>query len=91
MSLRPHGRATVDPYAPKAWGTCDRCGTLYNHRDLQWQYEWAGQSMFNKRLLVCEGCSDVPNDQLRTIFVQPDPEPVLDARPMPYAQYEDDI
>lgn len=80
MSWRPHGHAEVDPDWPRAWATCDRCGFLYNHYKLQWQYEWAGFSLINKRLLVCETCLDKPAEFLRAVVIPSDPKPVFNAR-----------
>jgi hypothetical protein len=34
----------------------------------------------NTGLLVCERCLDIPNPQERTIFIPPDPVPILNAR-----------
>jgi hypothetical protein len=36
--------------------------------------------LFNTNLLVCPPCLDVPNEQLRTITLPPDPVAVDDAR-----------
>ena len=33
---------------------------------------------------VCRDCYDIPQPQLRTIIIPPDPLPVLNARPEPY-------
>jgi len=78
--MRPHGRARVSSRNPRAFGICDRCGFLYNHINLQWQYDWAGASLINKRILVCDTCNDVPQSQLRAIVVPADPTPILNAR-----------
>ena len=48
----PHGRAKVDASNPRAFGVCDRCGFLYNHKDLRWQYDYRGRSLQNLRILV---------------------------------------
>lgn len=82
--MRQHGRASVDPRYPRAWAACDRCGFLYNHEKLQWQYQWVGVSLKNEYLLVCSGCLDVPQEQLRTVVYPPDPIPIMNARPMNY-------
>ena len=63
------GRARTSASNPQAFAVCDRCGIWYNHVDLQWQYDWAGSSLINKRLLVCGRCLDVPQQQLRAIVV----------------------
>lgn len=89
--MRPHGNhAVVDPTDPSALAECSRCGRWFNLRELTWQMQWAGTKLFNTRLLVCVsgGCLDVPNEQLRTIILPPDPLPVLNAR-VPNFAYEE--
>ncbi len=81
MAWRFTGRAKVDPNNPQAFAVCDRCGFWYNHKDLKWQFQWMGPQLQNTRLLVCDTCLDVPQEQLRTIILPPDPMPVLNARP----------
>ena len=82
MSFRPHGRATVDPSNPRAWGHCERCYTLVNHSELRWQMRYAGPNLVNTGKLVCTHCLDVPNPQERTIVLQPDPIPIKNPRPV---------
>jgi hypothetical protein len=81
MSSRPHGRARVDPRYPQAFAWCDRCQFQFNLVDLQWQYQWAGAQLQNKRILVCNRCLDKPQEQLRTITLPADPVPVMYPRP----------
>ena len=81
MSWRQHGRARVDPNSPRAFAVCDRCGFWYNHIDLNWQFQWAGPTLINIRQLVCDTCLDIPQEQLRSIILPPDPDPVMNARP----------
>lgn len=88
--MRPHGRARVSSRNPRAFGICDRCGFLYNHINLQWQYDWAGASLINKRILVCDECNDVPQSQLRAIVVPADPVPILNPRVQDYPNAESD-
>jgi hypothetical protein len=47
---------------------------------LKWQYDWAGASLINKRMLVCNTCYDVPQEQLRAIVVPADPMPIINPR-----------
>jgi hypothetical protein len=75
------GRARTSPSNPQAHSVCDRCGGRYNHVDLSWQYDWAGASLINKRILVCNHCTDTPQQQLRTIVLPADPPPIMNARP----------
>src|SRR5258708_3631517 len=79
--MRPHGRATADLHNPRAWGVCDRCGFLYNKRDLQWQYEWFGARTQNTNMLVCDRCLDNLQEQLRVIVMPADPTPIQNPRP----------
>jgi hypothetical protein len=75
------GRARVNPSRPEAFAVCDRCGIWLNHVDLRWQMDYAGTGLINKRILVCKPCLDVPQMQLRTIILPPDPTPIMNARP----------
>lgn len=90
MSYRPHGRATVDPSAPRAWGICDRCGFLYNLDELGDQAYWAGPTLLYKNIRICPKCTDVPQEQLRTIVLGPDPLPVYNPRPDPTSLFVDE-
>jgi len=81
MGVRFPGRAEIDPFAPQAVGICDGCGFVHNLRSLNWQFEYAGTALIDKRLRKCAICLDKPNDQLRTIRLPPDPDPIFDARP----------
>lgn len=74
------GRATINPAAPEALGICDGCGFLFNLRTLTWQMGWCGTTLKNLHLRKCSTCLDIPNEQLRTIILPPDPLPVSDPR-----------
>ena len=84
--MRVHGRARVSSKNPQAFAICDNCGFLYNHIDLVWQREWAGNRLINTQQLVCRKCNDRPNPQLRAIVLPADPMPVLNPRVQDYAQ-----
>lgn len=86
--MRPHGRAAVSSRNPRAFGICDRCGFLYNHHELQWQFDYRGAALMNTRILVCDTCLDVPQNQLRNIVVPADPTPIMNARVQDYATAE---
>lgn len=75
------GRARTNSRHPEAHAICDRCGCRYNLADLRWQFDWRGTSMQNLRILVCSPCYDEPQQQLRSIIIPADPQPVLNARP----------
>lgn len=88
---RPQAKyVRVDSSSPSAAALCDRCGRQFNLRSLTWQYEWAGEKLYNTRALVCTqgDCLDVPQEQLRTIILPPDPPPLPNAR-VPYFDYEE--
>lgn len=83
--------ARVDTRNPEAWAQCDRCGFWRNMSDLVWQDAWAGQHLYNTGALICrDRCYDIPNEQLRTIILPPDPPPVLNAR-VPDFAYEEQV
>jgi len=82
------GRARTSSSSPQAHAICDRCGFRYNHVALTWQYDWAGASLINKRILVCSTCLDVPQEQLRAIVVPSDPVPIANPRVEFFVDYE---
>jgi len=82
--MRPHGRASVSSRNPRAFAICDRCGFLYNHHRLQWQFDYAGAGLINKRILVCSPCLDTPQNQLRSIVLPADPTPIENSRVQDY-------
>ena len=71
--MRRHGRARVSVDDPEAFAVCDGCGFTYNHANLGFDYQWAGQRLNTKRMLKCETCRDLPNDQLFAVKLPPDP------------------
>ena len=85
-----HGRARVSSKNPQAFAICDRCGFLYNHVDLSWQFDYAGAGLINKRILVCRPCNDVPQNQLRAIILPADPQPIINARVQDYVNASTD-
>lgn len=84
------GRARTSAKNPQAFAICDRCAIWYNHVNLRWQYDWAGASLVNKRILVCNTCYDEPQQQLRAIIIPADPMPIINPRVEPYAWDEVD-
>lgn len=71
-----------------AFAVCDRCGFTYNHKDLHFQYDWRGAALQNIKLLVCNSCTDVPQQQLRAIVLPADPAPIMNARVPDYVNME---
>lgn len=88
MGYRGTGRARVSVSKPEAWAICDRCGFLYNHVDLTWQFDWQGPRTQNLRKLVCRPCYDQPFEHHRTIILPPDPVPIANPRPEFYTAEE---
>lgn len=86
MAYRWHPKnAQVDADNPRAWGTCDRCGFVWNLDKLNWQYAYQGSmTPQNTRFLVCSRCNDPLNPQDQPYVLPPDPLPVFNARPENY-------
>ncbi len=82
--MRPTSRFTVNPEAPRARGVCDRCGQMWQHSKLTWQFQWVGPRLQNLRFLVCPECYDKPQPNIRTIVIPADPIPIMNARPENY-------
>jgi len=74
------GRAKTSASNPQAHAICDRCGFRYNFVNLHWQFDWRGAALQNTRILVCNDCTDTPQQQLRAIVVPADPTPIVNAR-----------
>jgi hypothetical protein len=89
MPWRPHGKARVNASNPEAFGVCDRCGTLYNRRDLRYQTVRNGNQLQTTRLLSAAPASTSPRPP-QTPVIQPDGLPIQNARPEPLrAPYPD--
>jgi hypothetical protein len=78
---RPHGRAFIDPENPIPTAICEKCGFMWSHNRLAWQFDWMGDKLQNKRILVCPDCMDEHAMFLKTIHIPPDPPPVYNVRP----------
>lgn len=78
-----HGRARVSASSPRAAAICDRCGFLYTHSDLRFQYQYAGARLVNTQLLVCDRCLDEPDYFIRgqALALPPDPVSIENPRP----------
>lgn len=85
------GRARTSSRNPQAHAICDRCGGRFNHVDLRAQTQWQGSALVARNLLVCHRCFDVPNEQLRTITIPPDPVPIRNPRPENFVNAETDF
>jgi len=86
---RPMSKHTkVDALNPQSAGQCDLCGRWWPLREMNFQSEWAGNRIFQFGSLRCWECLDVPNEQLRTIVLEPDPPPIFNSR-VPFFSYEE--
>lgn len=88
MGRRQATYAKVNPSDPSAWGQCDLCGFFYQLRELKPQQIWSGQSLYTFNSLRCWKCWDVPQPQLKTIILPPDPPPIVNSR-VPNFAYEE--
>jgi hypothetical protein len=82
------GRARISARNPRAAGVCDRCGGVFNHVDLRFQFDWRGTALMNTRLLVCQRCEDMPQNQLRAVVIPADPMPIMNPRTQDYVTAE---
>lgn len=90
--MRRHPRrAEVDPHNPRGWFSSDRNGHIGNLYRAKWQFEYRGSKLINTRILVHEDELDVPQRQLGTIVIPPDPLPLINARPENYAIDEEPV
>lgn len=78
------GRARISARNPQAAAVCDRCGTVYNHVDLQQQTQYAGAGIIVFNILVCDRCLDTPQAQLKSIAIPADPLPIGNPRIQDY-------
>ena len=86
MAHRPHPKgARTNPRSPQGWSTCQRCGFVLNLVKLQNQHDWRGLQLMPLNIQVCPRCLDDPQRQLGSIVLPPDPEPLTQALPEPYA------
>ena len=79
------GRARTSASRPQSFAVCDRCAFWFQHSHLRWQFQYAGTSLVNQRLLVCTRCLDRPQAQLKAIMLPADPTPILNSRVEPFA------
>lgn len=86
MSNRPHPKnARTNPRSPRGWATDQRTGFIFNLEKLQYQMEWRGLQLMSTNLQVGPQYLDIPQRQLGTIILSPDPPPLPSALPEPYA------
>lgn len=62
-----------------------RCGFVVNLYKLENQVQWRGLKLMPTNIMVCDICEDIPQRQLGTIILSPDPPGLPGALPEPYA------
>ena len=82
------GHAKVNAKNPDPFFVCDRCGQWWNRSKAQWDEQYAGKSLINRRFLVCPTCKDIPQSQLKSLTLPPDPMPLKDVREEPFTADE---
>lgn len=91
MAKRPHPRGTTTNPNDGTWQTCQRCGFVYSQSRISFQFDYmGGPTPMNTGLMVCSRCLDVPNEQFRLLILPPDPAPIFNTNPEPYAVDETD-
>lgn len=70
-----------NPRKPKAWAVCDYSGMYCMHHDLVKQMQYAGNGLIWTGLLVNKEFADIPNPQMLTPILMPDPIPIEMPRP----------
>lgn len=78
-------RAQVNPSNLDSFAICDVCGKLWNHSQLQFQYDWAGTELINLGYMACPDDYDKPFTPRKVIILPPDPLPIKDPRPPAWA------
>ena len=84
--MKGQQKARINPYNLDPLAVCDRCGELYNRSALSYQFVFAGNALVKTGSLVCAPCLDVPFPNNRPIRTGPDPVPIADPRPAPWAE-----
>lgn len=91
MTYRPSPKYASKDARRGSWTTCDECGFLWNLSRMQFQYDFMGGSVpQNTGYLVCPRCLDDLNYQRQLLIIPPDPPPIANTRPEPYAVDETD-
>lgn len=82
----PHNlRCPVSITKPRPVAVDDRSGFLVYLDEMQFQYQWNANSLYNTRILVSPEMLDKPSEFLRTPKFGPEPAPLPNARPTHYA------
>lgn len=79
--MKRHGRARINSTHPEATGLCDRCGCLYDLKELQFEMQWMGPRLARTGYRICPRCFDKPFIFFKPILLGPDPLPVKEPRP----------
>lgn len=84
MAWARYSHARISRTNPRALGCCDKCGFDYNLDQLRMQDQWQGPRLVALGSLVCDSCYDIPQINLKTIILPPDPIPMQNPRQDPY-------
>jgi hypothetical protein len=72
--MLPHDlHCPTNPYSPEPVGVCQRCYRKFWLKDLQFQWDFRGNSLKNLYILVCYEDLDKPYEFNRPIIIGPDP------------------
>lgn len=89
MAWRPKPKhARVDPSSPCGWATDQKSGFITNLERMEYQLEWRGLGLASTGVLSFGRYLDVPQRQLGTVILPPDPPGLLNARPEAYPSDE---
>ncbi len=84
--MRKHPkRIHVNPAECVPWGTSDQNGMIGPRPKMGFQREWRGNKIVPLNILVHPDEKDIPNRQLGSLMLSPDPPPKRNARPEQYA------
>lgn len=65
----PHSQVDVSINNITGSAVCDRCVQRWNADKLQYQHDYAGFGVVNKRIKVCPRCVDDLNEQNRHLYI----------------------
>ncbi len=74
----------MNPHDPQPWGTSDQNGMIGPQPKMIYQREWRGNKIERLNVLVHPDEKDIPNRQLGSLMLSPDPPPKRNARPENY-------
>ncbi len=89
MTYRPQPKYASRDAKRGAWTTCDDCGFIWNQSDMAFQYDYVGGPIpEDMGWLRCPRCITPLTYQRKLLVIPPDPPPLMNTRPEPYAVEE---